>query len=177
MTSLEAHQREMLDLIKNRRNLPARDAFPGLSMLREIALWWRAMQLTAQCPFTAMLLKRLALFDHAVSTYFQQNAVSPFIEQLARDFLERLDRHEDPLVRAMARFELAISKTRDGSGDTFEIQWDRNPDTLFQALQDRLPLPPAEPGCEYRMVAGNHVPSLIACSRWHSAASPHLPSG
>jgi hypothetical protein len=169
----------MLDLIKNRKVPPDGASSAGLAMLREIALWWRALQLTSQCRLTALLLKRLGCFDAVVAGYFQANSTSPYIEQIARDFLHWLGNHEDPLVRAMAHFELAFVNARDGSDATVEVLWDRHPDKLFEALQRHTPLPGPEPDCVYRMRVGKNVPALMDCRReFHATLREfgHVPS-
>ncbi len=83
MTQLEAHQRGLLDLIKSRGD-PSDDPYlrrvagsRELAMIREIAVWWRALQLETQCYFTSRLLKRLGCFDELIVTYFKRNATSP----------------------------------------------------------------------------------------------------
>jgi hypothetical protein len=171
MTRLELQQRGLLDLVKNRGATPD-DPYlrrvadsRGLAMVREIALWWRAFQLEGQCRFTSRLLKRMACFDALIAGYFNNNATSPFIEELSRDFLTSLRVHDDGLIRAVSQFEYAFLEVRAGSAGTFEIVWDRHPDLVFLALENGSELPIPEPGSRYRMRIGRDVPRTIACTR------------
>ena len=136
-----------------------------LAMVREIALWWRAFQLEAQCPFSSRLLKRLNRFDASVAAYFNSNATSPFVEELSLDFLASLRADEDPLVRSVALFEHALLQTRAGSSRAFEVLWDRHPDLVFRALRDGSEIPDTEPGNPYHMRIARDLPHMVACTR------------
>jgi hypothetical protein len=180
MTNLEYQQRGMLNLVK-RRDLPPGDPYlqcvaasPGLAIMRETALFWRAVQLEDQCRFTARLLRRLSWFDALVASYFDSNATSPFVEELSRDFLRSLQLHDDALVRAMSQFEYAVLEVKSGSTETFEIIWDRHPDLAFQALETGEELPPAEERNVYTMQVGQKFTGLIACTRHTRCDYPRM---
>ena len=171
MTPLEIQQRGLLDLIKSRGDPPA-DAYlrsvagsPQLAMLRTIALWWRAFQLEAQCPFSSRLLKRLGRFDAMVAAYFDHHATSPFVEELSLNFLVLVSADTDPLVRSVALFEYALLEVRAGSSETFEVQWDRHPDLVVRALMDGSEIPAPEPEHLYRMRIARDLPHMVACTR------------
>ena len=171
MTPLELQQRGLLDLIK-RRGAPPDDPYlvsvagsAGMGMLREIAIWWRAFQLEAQCYFTARLLKTLGRFDALIRAYFNENATSPYIEELSRDFLVWLQAEEDPLIRSVAQFESAFQEVRAGSDVVFEISWDRHPDEVFLALEGRQELPAPDGKYSYRMQVGRTLPGTFVCTR------------
>ncbi|MGZ3574682.1 MAG: hypothetical protein ACXVA3_05285 [Vulcanimicrobiaceae bacterium] len=171
MTELELQQRGLLDLVKNRGPLPP-DPYlrrlagsRELAMVREIAIWWRAMQLGAQCRFTSRLLKRLGLFEAVISRYFDGNPTSNFVEELSRDFLKSLRLHTDPAVRAVSQFEYALFEAHAASTEAFEICWDRNPDSVLLALENGLDFPPPEPEWLYRMLVAQKIPNMITCSR------------
>jgi hypothetical protein len=171
MTQLEIQQRGLRDLIKG-RNVTAADAYlqkvagsRELAMMREITLWWRAFQLSAQCRFTSRLLKRLGRFDAVVADYFNGNATSPFAEELGRDFLVSLWEYPDPLVLAVSQFEYGFLEARAGSKEIFEVLWDRNPDLVFRALEDATEFPSAESGYLYRMQIAHALPQMFTCVR------------
>ena len=171
MTQLELQQRGLLDLIKG-RSVVLDDAYleqvagsRELAMMREITLWWRAFQLSAQCRFTARLLKRLACFDAVVADYFHNNATSPFAEELGRDFLVSLWEYPDPLVQAVAQFEYGFLEARAGSNHAFEVVWDRNPEQVICALEEGAELPSSESGYLYRMQIGRNLPQMFMCAR------------
>jgi len=171
VTSLAVQQQGLLDLIKGRTTNVSdpylRDVAGcrELAMLREIAVWWRKVHVESQCRFTSRLLKRMRNFDSVVSAYFNENATSPFVEELALDFLRTLRDDPDPLVRAVSQFECALQSVRLGSADVFEVTWDRHPDLVIRALEQASEMPAAEVGCIYRMKVANDIPGLIACTR------------
>lgn len=170
MTRLELQQRGLLDLIKGRSAAadPYLEKIAGsreLALLRETALWWRAFQLSAQCRFTARLLKRLGCFDAVVAGYFNNNATSPFAEELGRDFLVSLGKYPNPLVLAVAQFEYGFLEARAGSDQMFEVWWDRNPDLVFRALEDGTEFPNPEPGYLYHMQIARNLPQMFTCTR------------
>lgn len=170
MTQLELQQRGLLNLIKG-RCLPSGNNFlqrvagsHELAMIRRIALWWRAFQLKAQCPFASRLLKRLGRFDSSVATYFDNNATSPFVEELSLDFLTFLSVDEDSLVRSVSLFEQALLKTRAGSPEIFEVFWDRHPDLVFGALMEGTEIPNTEPEHLYCMRIAQDLPHMVECA-------------
>jgi hypothetical protein len=66
-----------------------------------------------------------------------------------RDVPLRLD--ETAPIRAVSQFELAALKVKAGSGEVFEILWDRDPDAVLSALQNDGALPVAESADRYRV--------------------------
>jgi hypothetical protein len=163
MMTLEAQQRGLLDLVKNRGASPADpylrlvEGSTQLAMVREIALWWRMFALEAQ--------KRLGLFHETVAFYFDNNPTSPFVEELSVDFLGSLRAHPDPLVHAVSQSERALLLCKAGSSDAVEILWDRHPDRVFQALQDGSELPPGEAGGIYHLRIDRELRGMVACTR------------
>lgn len=171
MTTLETHQRGLLDLVKNRRLLQT-DPYlrrvengPEIAIVREIAIWWRTFQIETQCPLVARVLKRYGLFNQTVTQYFDSNRTSPFVEELTHHFLTSLSEHTDPFLRSVSRFEHALLRARAGSEETKVILFDRNPDSAFLALEKTGTVPPAEPGVLYRMTVGRHLAGMFSCTR------------
>jgi hypothetical protein len=171
MTQLERQQRGLLALIKN-RSAPLDDPYlqrvadsDGLAMIREIAIWWRALQLEAQCRFTSRLLKHLGCFENVVLTYFNNNLTSPFIEELSRDFLLHLQNSADPLIRALSQFEWALLQVLAGSSESFEVLWDRHPDVVFLALDKGDELPAHDCVYRYRTRIARDIPFFVSCTR------------
>jgi hypothetical protein len=171
MNSLEYHQKGLMDLVKGRK-VEGRDPYleqvaqsRDLAMMREIAVWWRKLHIASQCRFTAKLLKRLGVFNSLVSQYFQNNASSPYIEELSLDFLSWLGTHADATVRAVSQFEWAFHKVRAGSADRFEVSWDRHPAIFLCSLAGDGELPEPEDGVLYRMRIGGDIPGLFECTR------------
>jgi hypothetical protein len=180
MMSLEDHQRGLLNLIKSRGAAPT-DAYlrqvaasPGLAVVRETALFWRAFQLQSQCPFTCRLLKRLGCFEALLADYFSMNSTSPYVEELSKDFLRWLLFHDNALIGAVSQFEYAALQAKADSGEVFEILWDRDPDSVLLALQNDSELPGTEESCTYRVRIDRNLSSGISCSRQRTA-DPSFP--
>jgi hypothetical protein len=171
MRALEAHQRGLLDLLKNRACHPNDsylrqvDGSRELAMLRKIAVWWQAFAIETQCRWTARLCKRLDCFDALVAEYFDHSATSPFVEELGSQILDSLRAHDHGLIRSTSQFEYALRAHPSQSGETYEIVWDRNPDVVIAALETGATLPEREASCLYRLRVGGGPPATITCAR------------
>jgi hypothetical protein len=170
MNTLAEYQKAMLSLIKARPTAPARDLHMaeleqsrGLELLREIAVWWRGFAVESTCPWTARLLKRLGNFETAVTEFYRGQNVSPYVTRAGEQFLFQMSAHPEPLVHAMARLELALMRVKQGSADEYLVQWDRNPEMVFQALRSSSVLPLAETGVCYEMYISCDIPELVRC--------------
>ena len=160
MTSLEQQQRALLALIK-KRALPCEDsdeylrrvaASDELGLVREIALWWRALGIERNCPLTAKLLRKTGRFDAAVESFYCRQATSPYMEEMAVQFLEMVSVDSNPLARTVAAFELAMARVAQGDPREFVIEWDRDPTAVLTALRTSDPLP--EPDGLHRTIVG-----------------------
>jgi len=54
------------------------------------------------------------MFEDTVTSFAAQANLSPFGEQLADEFLQQMSGHHDPLVAAVAQFELYLTKVQLG---------------------------------------------------------------
>jgi hypothetical protein len=169
---LESYQRGVLDLLKHRGGERPSDPYlrrvkasPNLALMRSIALWWRTLGIEAQCVVSARLLRRLGCFNQAVASFFDSQATSPFFEELAEAFLLSLAGHENVLIRSVARFERAYIRAQaEDEATPVEILWDRNPNTLFAALDQGGELPPLDSGSVYRMTVDRRLPGMVVCT-------------
>ena len=134
-------------------------------MLREIALWWRCFQISAQCRYTSRLLERLRCFEQLVAAYFESRATPPYIERLAYEFLDSLATHPDEFIRAVAASEAALETLRIPGSRAVEVVWDRNPDLVFGALENREPMPGIDFEYSYRLRIGHEIPGTVECVR------------
>ena len=171
MTQLELYQRGLLDLVKGRGVTPL-DTYlrrvaesRALEVVREIAVWWRTFQIEAQCRYTSRVLERIGCFQEVVTSYFNSNRTSPFVEELSRDFLNSLHTHDLLLVRTVAQFEYALLEVRSGCTKAFEIHWEWHPDQVLQALDNGSELPVSEPEWVYRMRIAEGLPGTVVCTR------------
>ena len=174
MNCLEEQQRSLLALLKKRPLPPGAfdeylervAASKELGLVREIALWWRALGIECNCPHTAELLKRMGRLTSAVECFYDQQSPSPYMEEMVIQFLEMLSTDPHPVVRAVAAFELALARIDQGDLRDFATEWDRDPVAVFEWLHSAGPLP--EPsGCHQVIVRredsnqpiGNEPPS------------------
>jgi hypothetical protein len=140
-----------------------------------------ACALEGLCPWTVCLLKRLRRFEMAVRTVdwrglaastpsaseqflYRENA-EQFLhrESAAEQFLYRMSAGPGPLISAMARMELAVMRVRQGSAEEYLIEWDHNPELVFQALRAGRELPQPESAGSYRMYISRDIPGLVRC--------------
>jgi hypothetical protein len=117
------------------------------------------------CHWTARLLKKLGSFERAVGDFYRGQNVSPYAEKAGEQFLYQMSASQEPLVFAMARLELALMRVKQGSADEYLVEWDRNPELVFAALQSGGSLPPAEPGVRYRTYISRDIPELVCCEQ------------
>jgi len=170
MSGLAQAQDSMLRLIKA-RPINTKDSYlklvedsGELPAIREIAIWWRAYQLERTCVHTARLMRRLGLFGRAVALFHVTTAISPFAEEAGRRFLAAMSGHADPLVASMAQFEASLLAVRTGSAGRYGIEWDRNPNDVFRALEQGEELPPSEGSpCYFVEIAAN-IPDMVCCT-------------
>ncbi len=175
MCTLAEYQKTMLALIKGRavplqnqpvmadRHLMELTRSRGLGLLREVAVWWRGFAVESACPWTARLLKKLGRFQSTVEEFYRGENVSPYVEKAGEQFLFKMSASPEPLVLAMARLELALMRVRQGSADEYLVEWDRNPELVFQTLRGRSELPEAEEGARYRTYISRDIPGLVRC--------------
>ena len=172
MLSLAEHQHAMLDLLKGRPLPPGDDAYlariegsPELDLLREVAVFWRMLAVESGCPWLAQLLKRRGELEREVEAFYRTEDVSPYAERATEQFVDRLSNNADPLIAHMAATEAALIRVRQGDAHPVALDWDRNPDRVFEALGSGGELPPPEEGCVYRLHIARDLPGLIRCER------------
>jgi hypothetical protein len=170
MSGLAESQGSMLRLIKA-RPINTKDSYlklvegsAELAAMREIAIWWRTYHLERVCVHTTRLMRRLGLFDQAVAKFNAGTAASPFAEEIGRQFAAAMSAHADPLVASMAQFEAALLKVRGGSAGRYGIEWDRNPNDVFRALEQGGELPPSEGMSCYFVEVAASIPGMVCCT-------------
>src|ERR1700722_5200342 len=135
MLTLEQQQRSLLAILRS-QPAPHRDPWldkvatsPGLTMIESIALWWQRFQIEWQCRYPSRLMKRLGCFNTYVAEHFREHPAPSSIEELSAQFLSSLHDHGHPLLRAVARLELACIQPKNARTTT--IYWDRNPNQVM----------------------------------------------
>jgi hypothetical protein len=171
MSALAQLQDSMLRLIKDRPT-NTRDSYlklvkdsGELVAIREIAIWWRTYHLERSCVHTARLMRRLGLFEKAVAEFYARTAASPFAEEVGRQFAAAMSGHANPLVASMAQFEAALLHVRHGSATRYGIEWDRNPNAVFRALDQHTELPASEAPSRYYVEVAAKIAGTVCCTR------------
>jgi len=175
MLSIEQQQRSLLAILSRRPAdlhadpwLESVASSPGLRMIHEIAFWWQRFQIEWQCRYTSRMMKRLGCFESYVAAHFRRHPTPPSIEEMSAQFLSSLKRHRDPVLRAVARLEMACigSNVRRGArpGTTI-IYWDRDPNRVMEALDRSLELPEREPNVRYSMRLEGGLSGGMSCKR------------
>jgi hypothetical protein len=129
-----------------------------LSLVQEIVQWWRSYSLEQFCPLTSTLLKRQDRFEETVLSLIHRGRISPFIETLGTTFLAEMSTHEDAFVAAVAQFELALIKVKQGSEETFFVDWPYEPYTVLNSLLTNLPFEKEVARGSFRTVISTELP-------------------
>jgi hypothetical protein len=164
---LAVHQRKLLGLIRDTYQVhPDDDAYihgvahsKDLKEARRNVFMWRIFVLERTAPLTFTYLKRRHLLEAALSTFIQQENISPFRETQAPAFLEAMGHHTDRLVASVAQFELALMKVKQGAPETHVVTWDIEPHALLKSLVTDLPLEGVPREGNYQIIVSRDVPS------------------
>lgn len=147
---LAEHQRAMRELIRG--HAVANDPYIeqasrsiGLQVTRDTIRGWRLFRLRQSCRLTATILGDR--FEEVVDAI---ECTSPFIEELSRAFLERVN--GDELTTAVAQFELALMQ----DGETI-VDWPCDPYEVLAPLL-RGERPPALPRAPHRTLVSRTMP-------------------
>jgi hypothetical protein len=133
-----------------------------LSLVREIAGWWRGVAIETNCPLTTAVLRRPGVFDEAVRRFTSRPDVSPFYEQQAGLFLEEMSRHDDPLIASVASFERAVLDVRVfGQGGRQVVEWEHDPYAVLASLTLGTPLDEERCRGRYRTVISPDLPGIF----------------
>lgn len=132
---------------------------PGLLILRQSAAWWQRFQIESSCRYTSRLMKRLGCFESSLTAHFATHPAAPAIEDLTAQFLTSLAEHENPLLRAVAQFELFCVGSAEAPSRAVTIVWDRDPEAVVVALDRFQPLPERAAGARYHLRLSSNKPA------------------
>lgn len=141
----------------------------GLAVVREVIEFWRAHGLERFCVLSAGWLKRRGQFDAAVRR-FVAAGFSPDIAEAGRQFLQHLSTDDDALVRALARFELALHETRLDPDQSRSLDWPCDPRPILAEIIDGCTAAACEP-IPHRVTVSRSLPGGYACEPIVGAAS------
>jgi hypothetical protein len=161
---LATMQRQLRDLIKHAHH-PAADEHPyirrvagspGLAMVQDIILWWRAFLLEQYCRLTARVLKERQCFEETVDAFTRARQLPPFVEDLGEAFLQEMRQHPDSLLASVAQFEYALLCVKRGSAMRYVVHWEYEPYGILHCLMQGVPLAAAQiPGRYQTVVSGD----------------------
>jgi hypothetical protein len=165
---LATHQRHMANLLQfSPAGAASNDDYvqrlagsPGLALVREIILWWRLFDLETYCALTSAMLKERGIFEEEVRAFLCQTQFSRLRDKLRAAFLADMSGHRDRLVAAVAQFELALIKVKDGDPAEYRVDWDCDPRPVIKSLLGRQALPELKAGPHRTLVSGN-VPGFV----------------
>jgi len=166
---LAEHQRKLLGLIRDTYMVsPDDDAYirrvaasRDLQEARRNVFLWRVYVLERTCVLTFRLLRQWGLLSDVLSAFIARHNISPFRETQAPALLKTLCRHPDELISAVARFELALMKVREGDPATYVVFWNVEPHGVLNSLARDLPVDRPVPEGRYAVRISRDVPGLF----------------
>jgi hypothetical protein len=132
---------------------------PGLIIMRLTASWWQRFQIESSCRYSSRLMKRLGCFERYLAAHFATHSAPDAIEKLSTQFLASLAKHENPLLCAVAQFELFCVGSAEAPSRDIAIFWDRDPQAVLVALDQFQPLPEPVAGVRYRLQLSSTNPT------------------
>jgi hypothetical protein len=142
----------------------------GLAVLREVIEFWRAHGIEQFCVLSAGWLKRHGGFDAAVRRFVAAGEFSPDIAEAGRQFLQHLSDDDDALVRALARFELALHETRLDPSQFRTMDWPCDPGPVLAEILDGQAAPQPEP-VPHRVTVSRSLPGGYECEPLRDSTS------
>jgi hypothetical protein len=170
--TLAAQQRKLLGLLRSTHDgstdedpyIQAVAASTDLLEARRNILLWRVYVLQRMCPLTFTLLKSRGQLGDLVDAFIRERNISPFRETQAPDFLDMLSTQPD-LLGAIAQFERAIIRVREGASGPFVISWKLDPHSVLYSLAKQLPLDGHIAEGEWRIVVSPQESGLFRIER------------
>ena len=128
-----------------------------LALTREISDWWVAYNVEIGCVLSARLLRRLGLWQATLDEVLGSGPAIAYLPHLTDHFLCHVSTSQNELVAALARFERALIRIKNGDAGRYEIPWPVNPLLLLNALLEEETLPEAD-GNSYETVVSAEFP-------------------
>jgi hypothetical protein len=148
MKDLSRHQRALLALLRSGTPPEAEDdpylhrvaASPDMAEARGNVLLWRIYVLERSCVLTMALLRGRRTLIPTLQDFIAGHNLSPFREFQPRAFLAWLSASDDPLLAALASFEIALTAIHEGDTRAYEVAWPVDPHPVLDALTRSSPL-------------------------------------
>lgn len=137
----------------------------GLQILREIVLWWRALQMEQFCILSSVYLKRHNQFDQTIQGFYHSTNVSAFIEEAGLEFFNFLSTGKDPILSALAQFERALILVKKGSKEETITKWPCDPQALLTGIMHQQVLPKIDLSTGYQTRVSARIPGMFQVER------------
>lgn len=108
----------------------------GLAVVREVIGFWRAHALERYCVLSASWLKRQGRFEAEISRFIASGEFSPDVAEAGQQFMRQLNHDSDPLLQALARFEIALHETRTDPHECRSVDWPCDPGPILASILD-----------------------------------------
>lgn len=138
---LQTYQRSLRRLVIGGRPLPSDPPYAqsltgstGLAVVREVIGFWRAHALERYCVLSSAWLKRQGGFDAAIQRFIAGGEFSPEVAEAGQQFLRHLSNDPDPVIQALARFEIALHETRHDNAESRTVNWPCDPGPVLAAI-------------------------------------------
>ena len=166
---LLTYQRKIAGLIKGTYSPEADDNAhlqsiansENLMVTQEIITWWRQLSLERYCKLTSAALKQFGIFDIETQRFIAQWRFSPYVEELAQEFLAVLTNHELEIIACLARFETALINITQGSNEAITVKWHHAPYAVLNAVTTGADLHAIKPTGYYETLVSRELPGLF----------------
>jgi hypothetical protein len=162
---LATHQRNLLALLRSNNDPTVDDLYirrvaqsRDLEEAKRNVFLWRIFVLERTCALTFTLLRQRKQLGEALQSFIKDQNICPFRETQAPAFLEFVCQHEDGLTAAVAQFELALLKVKNGDSGFFVIDWPTDPHRVLLNLAKNLPVENTPPGGAYQIQVSRSLP-------------------
>lgn len=167
--NLLTYQRKIAGMIKDTYSPDANDHAHLLSIAKsdnlmvtqEIITWWRQLSLERYCKLTSVALKQFGIFDIETQRFIAQWRFSPYVEELAQEFLAVLTNHELEIIACLARFETALINVTQGSDEIITVKWHHAPYEVLNAVTTGADINKIKPTGNYVTLVSRELPGLF----------------
>lgn len=135
----------------------------GLAVVREVIGFWRAHALERYCVLSTAWLKRQGGFDATIQRFIAGGEFSPDVAEAGQQFLRHLSGDPDPVVQALARFEIALHETRYDPGECRRVDWPCDPGPVLAAILDNGRIETTGEPIPHRVTISRALPGGYAC--------------
>ena len=135
----------------------------SLAVVREIVCFWRAYSLERSCILTTTWLKGQGRFESEVERFLTTETFSPYADESRVQFLRYLVTDNDPLVAALAEFEIALDEVRFDSCEMRILEWPCDPKPILSAILNDNDIIDPVISKRYRVTISSALPDGFVC--------------